>query len=125
MTAMTLKTAGAAAAVVLAAVCLGTAPAASADSEDYFLNELYKTGKKWYWPYGEGYIIGVGRGVCDDWNAGVAYPDEVESLAVAKGWTHRNTRFFIALATGAFCPERFESQIPLDARQQHSHWPPS
>ena len=68
-----------AASVVGVVAMLVTAAPASADgAEDYFLNELYKTHQKWYWPYGEGYIIGVARGICDDWAAGVPYTAEVE-----------------------------------------------
>jgi hypothetical protein len=96
---------------------LGTAAPAGADSaEDYFLNELYKTHQKWYWPFGEAYIIGVARGVCDAWAAGVPYPAEVDSLATAKRWTQRNTRFFIALSTASFCPDRYTADIPPEAR---------
>jgi len=96
---------------------LVTTPAASADgAEDYFLNELYKTHQKWYWPYGEAYIIGVARGVCDDWVAGVPYTAEVDGLSAAKRWTSRNTRYFIALSTAAFCPDRYTSNIPPEAR---------
>lgn len=106
----------AAAAIGVSATLL-TAPAASADSaEDYFLNELYKTHQKWYWPFGEGYIIGVARGVCNDWAAGVPYAAEVEGLATAKRWTKRNTRYFIALSTASFCPDRYTSSIPPEAR---------
>jgi hypothetical protein len=109
--------------ITVAAVATGiagmlvTAPSASADgAEDYFLNELYKTHQKWYWPFGESYIIGVARGVCDDWSAGVPYAAEVEGLATAKRWTSRNTRFFIALSTASFCPDRYTSNIPPEAR---------
>lgn len=106
------------AAVAVLAIAGAWQPAvANADpSEDYFLNELYKTWQKWYWPFGEQYIITVGRGVCDAWNAGMDYPAEVAALSAEKGWTQRNTRYFVALSTGAFCPERYESAIPAEAR---------
>lgn len=106
-----------AAGAALTTASLVTPPLAGADvSEDYFLNELYKTHQKWYWPYGEQYIIGMGRGVCADWAAGVSYADEVESLAVSKRWTHRNARYFVALATGAFCADQYTTMIPPDDR---------
>lgn len=104
---------------------LATAPRASADNEDYFLNELYKTHQKWNWPYGEQYIIDVGHGVCNDWAAGVSYPDEVASLATSKQWTQRNTRYFIALATGSFCQGYYLSKIPPEARLQPGRLPGS
>jgi hypothetical protein len=111
-----LKIPVAAAAVTLTSV-LATAPPASADgAQDYFLNELYKTHQKWFWPFGEAYIIGVARGVCNHWAAGVPYAAEVDVLAAAKRWTSRNTRYFIALSTAAFCPDRYTSNIPPEAR---------
>ena len=107
----------AAAALAAVATILMTAAPASADSaEDYFLNELYKTHQKWYWPFGEDYIIGVARGICDDWAAGVPYAAEVEDIAAAKRWTQRNTRYFIALSTASFCPDQYTSNIPPEAR---------
>lgn len=105
------------AAITAVTAMLVNAPTASADSaEDYFLNELYKTHQKWFWPFGESYIIGVARGVCDDWAAGVPYDSEVEGLAAAKRWTKRNTRYFVALSTASFCPDRYTSNIPPEAR---------
>lgn len=99
------------------AAALALSPPAAADaSEDYFLGELYKTNQKWYWPFGESYIIGVGRGVCTDWDTGVAYPDEVDALSAANNWMHRSTRYFIALSTAAFCPQRYASSIPPEGR---------
>ncbi|MGV0813382.1 DUF732 domain-containing protein [Mycolicibacterium boenickei] len=96
---------------------LANAPLAMAGpAEDYFLNELYKTHQKWFWPFGEDYIIGVAHGVCDAWDSGVGYPEKVESMAIEKGWTHRNTRYFVALSTATFCPDRYIAQIPAEAR---------
>jgi hypothetical protein len=106
----------AAAAMGVAGMLVTASPAAADGAEDYFLNELYKTHQKWYWPFGEDYIIGVARGVCDDWATGVPYNAEVDGLAAAKRWTHRNTRYFIALSTAAFCPDQYTSNIPPDAR---------
>jgi hypothetical protein len=114
---MVLRRRATATALTLAAAAIAVAPSATADAiEDYFLNELYKTHQKWFWPFGEQYIIGVAHSVCDDWAADMSYPDEVDSLAVAKDWTHRNTRWFIALSTVSFCPDRYETKIPADAR---------
>lgn len=112
-------------AVAALATSLALAPMASADNEDYFLNELYKTHQKWNWPYGEQYIVDVGHGVCDDWAAGVSYPDEVASLAVSKQWSQRNTRYFIALATGSFCQGYYSAKIPPEARLQPGQLPGS
>lgn len=104
----------AASAVVATLVCAPLAHAGPA--EDYFLHELYKTQQKWYWPYGESYIIGVAHQVCDAWQAGVGYPDKVGSLSADKGWTGTSTRYFIALSTATFCPERYATVIPPEAR---------
>ena len=106
---------------------LAGAPVAVADppGRDYFLNELHKTGQKWYWPYGEDYIVGVGQDVCDAWNDGSSYSAEVDQLATTQGWTHRNTRYFVALATGAFCPELFESVVPPQDRPSDAGAPRS
>jgi hypothetical protein len=105
-----------AATISVTAMLVTSAPASADDAENYFLNELYKTHQKWYWPFGEGYIIGVAKSVCDAWVAGVPYAVEVESLAANKRWTHRNTRYFIALSTASFCPDRYTAHIPPEAR---------
>lgn len=93
------------------------APVSSADGvEDYFLNELYKTHQKWFWPFGEQYIIGEAHRVCVAWAANTPYNAEVDALAAEKQWTHRNTRYFIALSTATFCTDRYVSTIPPEAR---------
>jgi hypothetical protein len=102
-------------AVALIMASLVMTPTASADADDYFLNELHKTHQKWYWPYGESWIIGEAHTVCNDWAAGVGYAEEVEKVATGQRWTQRNSRFFIALATGTYCPED-TSRIPQEAR---------
>lgn len=114
---MTLRFWAPAVAIFGAIAALVGAPAASADvAEDYFLNELYKTHVKWYGPYGEQWIIGMGRGVCDAWTNNVPYVAEVDGLATANNWTHRSTRFFIALATAAFCPDQYAARLPPEGR---------
>jgi hypothetical protein len=111
-----MKSAVAAVVIGIAGMLVSAPPAVAGPAEDHFLNELYKTHQKWYWPFGENYIIGVAHGVCDAWAAGVPYAAEVESLAAAKRWTHRNTRYFIALSTASFCPDRYATNIPPEAR---------
>ncbi|KWX69240.1 DUF732 domain-containing protein [Mycobacterium sp. NAZ190054] len=104
-------------AITLSAVALGGATTARADAaEDWFLYQLYRTHQKWYWPFGEDYILGVARGVCHDWSVGVGYDQGVESIAATRKWTHRNSRYFIALATRAFCPQYYTSAIPAEGR---------
>lgn len=101
--------------MVLTAVVMGGATNARAGAgEDWLLYELYRTHQKWYGAFGEDYILGVARSVCDDWNAGVGYDEEVESVAAGHKWTHRNSRYFIALATRALCPQYYTSAIPVE-----------
>lgn len=98
--------------MAIAAAVIGPPAVATADrSEDYFLSELHKTGQKWFWPYGEAHIIALGREVCDAWAVGTAYPDKIDSLSTEKGWTHRNTRYFVALSTGTFCPDLYSAVV--------------
>lgn len=111
-----------AAAAIWTITTLATAPFAAADgNDDYFLNELYKTHQKWYWPYGESYIIGVAHEVCDGWANATPYPEAVTALGIAKGWTPRNTRYFIALSTATYCPDQYAVRIPAEARLPDGH----
>ncbi|MBB3606585.1 hypothetical protein FHT40_006276 [Mycolicibacterium sp. BK556] len=103
--------------VVISAVAFGAAPTASADaSEDWFLYELYRTQQKWFWPFAEPYILGVGHNVCDEWASGTGYDDAVQAVANDQRWTRRNARYFIALATRAFCPDDYTTAIPPQGR---------
>jgi hypothetical protein len=107
----------AAAVAVTSAVCFGAAPSASADaSEDWFLYELYRTQQKWFWPFGETYILGAGHSICDKWAGGTGYEDAVQAVANDQRWTRRNARYFIALATRAFCPDDYTTAIPPQDR---------
>jgi hypothetical protein len=104
-------------AAAVAALWLGGDVHATADTgQDWLIYQLYRSHQKWYWPFGEDYILGVAHGVCSDWDSGVGYTDEVESLATSQRWTHRNARYFIALSTRALCPVHYEPLIPPEDR---------
>jgi len=105
---MRISMVGAAAAAV-GAVALITAPLAAAGPEEDFLKVIADGGIEW--PSGSTQaIIDGGHGVCEDWDNGASFADEVASITDATGWSDYDAGFFIGAATGAFCPE-YEAKV--------------
>jgi hypothetical protein len=98
-----------AAASVIGAVALATAPAAVAGPEEDFLTIIRNEGIVWE-PADTPAVLDTGHAVCTDWNNGAAFADEVADLLSVTDWTDQQAAAFIGAATGAFCPQ-FEYKI--------------
>lgn len=91
-------------AALLAGGALWGAPAALADPEGDFLSVIAEYGITW--PSEKtAQVIETGYAVCQDWDNGATFEQEVIDLAGATGWSNGDAGYFIGAATGAFCPE--------------------
>jgi hypothetical protein len=98
-----------AAAAAFAAVGLVSAPAAMADPEGDFLSVIGKGGITWPSEKTQ-QVIDTGRAVCQDWDNGASFEQEVSDLTSVTDWSDYQAGYFIGAATGAFCPE-YESKV--------------
>lgn len=93
-----------AATAAFAAVALAGAPAAFADPEGDFLTVISDGGITW--PSEKtAQVIETGYAVCNDWENGVSFEQEVADLTSVTDWSDYQAGYFIGAATGAFCPE--------------------
>ncbi|MGE0214300.1 DUF732 domain-containing protein [Mycolicibacterium sp.] len=98
-----------AASAAFAAVALVTAPSAFATPEDDFLQVIAGGGITW--PEGkEPQVVETGYAVCQDWDNGATFEQEVADLTSVTGWSEYQAGYFIGAATGAFCPE-YEAKV--------------
>ncbi|CAN3130851.1 DUF732 domain-containing protein [Mycobacterium sp. smrl_JER01] len=97
------------ASAALAAVALAGAPAALADPEGDFLTVISGGGITWP-PDKTAQVIETGYAVCQDWNSGASFEQEVADLTSVTNWSDYQAGYFIGAATGAFCPE-FEWKV--------------
>ncbi len=93
-----------AAAAAFAAVAVVGAPAALADPEGDFLTVIGNGGITWPSDKTQ-QVIETGRAVCQDWDSGASFEQEVADLTGATDWSDYQAGYFIGAATGAFCPE--------------------
>ncbi|KWX66464.1 DUF732 domain-containing protein [Mycobacterium sp. NAZ190054] len=93
-----------AASAALAAVALIGAPAALAAPEDDFLNVISGGGITWP-PDKTPQVIETGYAVCQDWDSGASFEQEVADLTSVTNWSDYQAGYFIGAATGAFCPQ--------------------
>ena len=57
-------------------------------------------------------VIETGRAVCQDWDNGASFEQEVADLTSVTDWSDYQAGYFIGAATGAFCPRvRVEGQL--------------
>jgi hypothetical protein len=100
---MKLRFAAAGMAALLAGA-LATAPTAAAKPEDVFVQLLSEAGLTW--PSGDTpAIIAAGKGVCEDFDAGNSWSQEVQGIDDASGFDHYDADYFAVAAVNAFCPE--------------------
>lgn len=93
-----------AASAAFAAVALIGAPAALAAPEDDFLTVISNGGITW--PEGKTpEVVATGRAVCEDWDNGASFEQEVADLTSVTDWSDYQAGYFIGAATGAFCPD--------------------
>ncbi len=93
-----------AAAAAFAVASLVSAPAAFATPEDDFLQVIAGGGIDWP-PDKTPQVIETGQAVCQDWDNGASFEQEVADLTGVTSWTDYQAGYFIGAATGAFCPE--------------------
>lgn len=93
-----------AAASMLGAVALATAPAATAAPEDAFLDAIAAEGIVWE-PADTPAVIDTGHAVCTDWTNGATFAQELNDLISVTDWTPEQAGVFVGAATGAFCPQ--------------------
>ncbi|UXA12823.1 DUF732 domain-containing protein [Mycobacterium sp. SMC-8] len=93
-----------AASAALAAVALIGAPAAFADPEGDFLTVIGNGGITWPSDKTQ-QVIETGYAVCQDWDNGASFEQEVADLTSVTDWSDYQAGYFIGAATGAFCPE--------------------
>ena len=93
-----------AASAAFAAVALTGAPAAVAAPEDDFLTVITNGGITW--PADKTpQVVETGHAVCQDWDNGATFEQEVADLTSVTSWSDYQAGYFIGAATGAFCPE--------------------
>lgn len=93
-----------AATAAFAAIALVGAPAAVADPEGDFLTIISDGGITW--PSDKtAQVIETGYAVCQDWENGATFEQEVADLTEVTSWSDYQAGYFIGAATGAFCPE--------------------
>jgi hypothetical protein len=92
-----------AASAAFAAVALVLAPAASAAPEDQFLQVISDGGITWA-PEKTPQVIDTGHAVCQDWDNGATFEQEIADLTGVTGWDDYQAATFVGAATGAFCP---------------------
>ncbi|GJF08238.1 hypothetical protein NGTWS0302_20790 [Mycolicibacterium cyprinidarum] len=93
-----------AAAAAFATAALVGAPAAFADPEGDFLTVISDGGITW--PSEKtAQVIETGYAVCQDWEGGASFEQEVADLTSVTGWSDEQAGYFVGAATGAFCPE--------------------
>ncbi len=56
-------------------------------------------------------VIETGQAVCQDWDNGATFEQEVADLTSVTDWTDYQAGYFIGAATGAFCPPEYEYKI--------------
>ena len=93
-----------AATAAFAAVALVSAPAALADPEGDFLSVISNGGITWE-SEKTPQVIETGYAVCQDWDNGATFEQEVADLTSVTAWSDYQAGYFIGAATGAFCPE--------------------
>ncbi|MBX7448130.1 DUF732 domain-containing protein [Mycolicibacterium sp. 3033] len=98
-----------AATAAFATVGLVSAPSALADPEGDFLTVIGKGGITWPSDKTE-QVLDTGRAVCQDWENGATFEQEVADLTSVTDWTDYQAGYFVGAATGAFCPE-WESKV--------------
>ncbi len=91
----------------MTAVGLFGAPLAMASPEDDFIGALDDEGVTWPGATPDN-MLAAGQGVCQDWDSGATFEQELDSLAGHLG-VH-NSAFLIGAATAAFCPQ-YESKL--------------
>ncbi|WP_255605098.1 DUF732 domain-containing protein [Mycolicibacterium xanthum] len=85
-------------------MALVSAPAAIADPEGDFLTVISGAGITW--PSDKtAQVIETGYAVCQDWDNGATFEQEVADLTGVTNWTDYQAGYFIGAATGAFCPD--------------------
>ncbi|HEX2290427.1 MAG TPA: DUF732 domain-containing protein, partial [Pseudonocardiaceae bacterium] len=86
----------------LAAAAFASAPLAAADPESDFLNALESQGVTWDGATPAN-MVAAGQGVCQDWDSGATFAQEVASLEAHMSM--EDAAFLIGAATAAFCPQ--------------------
>lgn len=94
----------------VAAAALATAPIASADAEDTFLDVIAENGITWRSGKTQA-VLDTGRAACTDWSNGATFDQEVSDLQQATDWSDYQIGVFIGAATAAFCPS-YKSKLP-------------
>lgn len=81
---------------------------AGADAaDDAFVGVLTEQGVTWPGATPDN-MVAAGRGVCQDWEAGATFEQEVTSLT--PNLSAEDAAFLIGAATAAYCPE-YESKV--------------
>lgn len=91
-----------AAAAGLAVIALATAPMAVAGPEEDFLIAIAAAGIA---SGDSSQVIALGKSVCTDQAAGVAFNQAVQNVAASRGWSTGQASAFVSAATAAFCPQ--------------------
>ena len=93
-----------AAAAALAAMALATAPLAAAGPEEDFLVAVAAAGITDLSPQ---QLVDLGRTVCTDRAAGIAFNDAIQRVAASNGLNPAQASVVVSAATAAFCPQLF------------------